>query len=89
MMPYSYCLDWGAVHKATNGTEMSVEVEREYSMQVLVEAPLAMADRNAGMTSRIVPVSGVCCVLWCWAHCVIADLPAGVPYSYCLVRGGC
>lgn len=40
-------------------------------MRVLVEAPLAAADREAGMTLRVVPVSGVC-VLWCLACCAIA-----------------
>lgn len=41
----------------------------EYSMRVLVQAPLTMADREAGMTMRIVPVSGVC-ILGYLVYCV-------------------
>lgn len=56
--PYSYCLDWGGSYTQPDGSTADVRVGKIYSMRVLMEAPLAAADRDAGMTPRLVPVSG-------------------------------
>jgi hypothetical protein len=54
---YSYCLKWGGMYRPTNGKPVSVIPGQVYGMRVLLEAPLAAADKEAGMQPRHVPVS--------------------------------
>lgn len=54
---YSYCLNWAGVYQQPDRSKASLTPGRVYGMRVLMEAPLAVADRQAGQTPRTVPVS--------------------------------
>jgi hypothetical protein len=54
---YSYCLKWRGMYRPTNGKPASVVPGAVYGMRVLLEAPMAAADKTAGMQPRHVPVS--------------------------------
>lgn len=56
--PYSYCLKWRGLYRPTAAGSklLSVTPGQVYGMRVLLEAPVAAADREAGMQPRHVPV---------------------------------
>jgi hypothetical protein len=54
---YSYCLTWRGLYRPNNSKPVSVTPGQVYGMRVVLEAPVAAADREAGLQPRLMPVS--------------------------------